>query len=228
MTDQSQSASRPCAGPGCGRRIPRHWRKRYCSDTCRAEDLRPGSRRFCYADPPYPGQSHLYRDHPDYGGEVDHRQLIDRLVAEFPDGWALSTSAGALRDVWAMCPEDVRLGFWLKEFVPMKPSLSIQFGWEAVLWRGGRPRKLEDGLVADFVRANPVAYKSVDGGVIGMKPAKFCRWIFNLLGSRPGDELVDLFPGSGAVAREWERFSIEPQLFFDRDPQARGQMELAL
>ena len=28
--------------------------------------------RIGYADPPYPGQAHLYKDHPDYGGEVDH------------------------------------------------------------------------------------------------------------------------------------------------------------
>ena len=28
--------------------------------------------RLAYADPPYPGNAWLYRDHPDYGGEVDH------------------------------------------------------------------------------------------------------------------------------------------------------------
>lgn len=216
MTVSGTSATRVCAGPGCDRGIPRHWRKRYCSPECRAEDLRPGPRRFAYADPPYPGQSHLYRDHPDFAGEVDHQELVDRLVAEFPDGWALSTSSRALRDVWALCPPDTRLGLWLKEFVPMKPSLSIQHGWEAVIWSAGRPRQLEHGIVSDFVVANPVPWKTVDGGVIGMKPPKFCRWLFALLGAQPGDELVDLYPGSGAVGREWERFSIEPQLWFDR------------
>jgi hypothetical protein len=41
--------------------------------------------RFAYADPPYIGQSkRLYGDHPDYAGEVDHAELIDRLMAEFP------------------------------------------------------------------------------------------------------------------------------------------------
>lgn len=24
--------------------------------------------RIAYADPPYPGMAHLYKDHPDYGG----------------------------------------------------------------------------------------------------------------------------------------------------------------
>ena len=32
--------------------------------------------RLTYADRPYPGKARLYRDHPDYGGEVDHAMLI--------------------------------------------------------------------------------------------------------------------------------------------------------
>jgi hypothetical protein len=42
-----------------------------------------------------------------------------------------------------------------------------------------------------------------------MKPEQFCFWLFNdLLGVRDDDELVDLFPGSGAVGRardSWRR-----------------------
>lgn len=46
--------------------------------------------RFAYADPPYPGQSAKhYGDHPDFAGEVDHDELIERLLGY--DGWALST-----------------------------------------------------------------------------------------------------------------------------------------
>lgn len=45
-----------------------------------------------YADPPYIGCAHLYSDHPDYAGEVDHAALIQRLEAEF-DGWVLHASA---------------------------------------------------------------------------------------------------------------------------------------
>jgi hypothetical protein len=37
------------------------------------------------------GKARLYRDHPDYGGEVDPAKLIEHLAAY--DGWALSTSA---------------------------------------------------------------------------------------------------------------------------------------
>lgn len=45
--------------------------------------------------------------------------------------------------------------------------------------------------------------------VTGAKPAAFCRWIFDLLDARPGDEFVDVFPGSGGVARAWSVFAGE-------------------
>ena len=48
------------------------------------------------ADPPYPGCAHLYREHPDYGGEVDHKALLERLQDEF-DGWVLHTHIPGLR-----------------------------------------------------------------------------------------------------------------------------------
>lgn len=65
-------------------------------------DPSPGSaRRLAYADPPYPGKARLYyREHPDYGGEVDHVELLSRLATY--DGWALSTSAAALPSVLAL------------------------------------------------------------------------------------------------------------------------------
>lgn len=217
---------RQCASTACTHRIPRHWRKRYCSPACRDHDHRPGPRRFAYADPPYPGQSYLYKDHPDFAGEVDHRELVDRLLAEFPDGWALSTSSRALQEVWGLCP-DARLGIWVKEFVPMKPTLAVQHGWEAVLWQGGRPRDpISEGIISDYVRANPVAYRQEKGGVIGMKPPAFCRWLFLLLGAQAGDELVDLYPGSGGVQREWDRFRAEPPLAF-AGPGNADQLALA-
>jgi hypothetical protein len=212
MTLPGQSDTRPCAS--CGRELARTRRQRYCSPVCRAEDLRAGPRRFAYADPPYPNTAHLYRDHPDFAGEVDHAELVERLVAEFPDGWALSTSAQALPDVLPLCPRGIRVMVWTKPFTPMKPSASVQYAWEPVLVHGGRPRSIEDGLVRDVVSANPVAYRAVDGGVIGMKPPAFCRWLFQVLGAGPDDELVDLFPGSGAVDRAWRAFCAQPPLTY--------------
>lgn len=42
--------------------------------------------------------------------------------------------------------------------------------------------------------------------VVGAKPAAFIRWVFDLLGALPGDEFVDVFPGSGGVGRAWELY----------------------
>lgn len=66
--------------------------------------------RLAYADPPYPGRAHLYEGHPDYAGEVDHEALIEHLNGwKRYDGWALSTSAAALRELLPLCPPDVRV-----------------------------------------------------------------------------------------------------------------------
>jgi hypothetical protein len=60
----------------------RQARHRFVRAVGYAESVAPGRRlRLAYADPPYSGNARLYRDHPDYGGEVDHAVLIGRLAA---------------------------------------------------------------------------------------------------------------------------------------------------
>lgn len=41
-------------------------------------------------------------------------------------------------------------------------------------------------------------------GLTGAKPEAVCHWAFEIAGCRPEDELVDLFPGTGAVSRAWQ------------------------
>ena len=185
--------------------------------------------RFAYADPPYPGKARkYYRDHADYGGEVDHRELIERLEAEFPDGWALSTSAGALQEILPMCPkprsrgaagggcgESLRLLAWCKP-VAQQGMGGPRYGWEPVILRGGR-RERAFGNPRDWLVCSPDLYTfraRPAGHVTGAKPPPFLTWLFGCLGARPGDELIDLYPGSGAVARAWESFSAQPELDF--------------
>lgn len=121
----------------------------YCKTSCRqaahrfkaarALSVTGGSPlRVAYADPPYPQLAdRYYRDHVDYAGEVDHRLLVDRLVSEFPDGWALSTSAAALQMVLALCPTSVRVAAW---FRGERPTASYRplVAWEPVIFHGGR------------------------------------------------------------------------------------------
>jgi hypothetical protein len=103
----------------------RQARHRFLRAVGQAEAVGPGrSLRLGYADQSYPGKARLYRDHPDYGGEVDHAALIGRLATY--DGWALSTSAGALPVVPALCPPWVRVAAWHRG---ERPTRSRWRGW---------------------------------------------------------------------------------------------------
>jgi len=167
----------------------------------RAEAVGPGRwLRLAYADPPYPGKARLYRDHPDYGGEVDHAALIARL-AEY-DGWALSTSAQALP---AVCPPGVRVAAWHRGERPTRSRWPLH-AWEPVIYCGGR-QLVTGARRADSLVCGVGPLDTLPGRVIGAKPAAVCRWIFALLGAAPGDRLDDLFPGSGAVGRAWDAYT---------------------
>ncbi len=190
-----------------------------CSQECRQSRHRfrisPATKtadepmRFFYCDPPYPGLAHYYKDQPTYGGEVDHRELVARLVAEAPDGWALSTSARSLQFVLALCPPDVRVAAWVKGS-RAGASNRARSAWEPVIIRGGRPLRLTSSEVLDDVLSWGGRQPSHPGAIIGMKPAPFCEWVFRQLGAMRRDQLVDLFPGSGAVGRAWRIYSGQP------------------
>lgn len=152
--------------------------------------------RFGYADPPYPGLSwKYYRDEVTYRGEVNHRDLIAQLERDFPDGWALSTSAKALRDVLPLCPPETRVCAWIKPGGAPTATMGIHNRWEALLVCRGR--QVAPGKV-DFLRAQPARFH---GELMGRKPLAFAAWLLGLLGAGAGDELVDLFPGTGMVGR---------------------------
>jgi len=156
--------------------------------------------KVAYADPPYPGQSAKhYAEHPDYKGEVDHEELLDQLQLHY-DGWALSTSSVALRDVLTMSPPDVRVMAWVKPFAAYKRNVTVAYTWEPVLVKPVRPatpNRIEGVVCRDHI-AESITMKR---GLTGAKPERFCWWLFEVLGLHPHDDLVDLFPGSGAVAR---------------------------
>jgi hypothetical protein len=162
--------------------------------------------KVAYADPPYPGQSaRHYADHPDYAGEVDHAELINRLVREYPEGWALSTSSTALREIWNLCPDETRVAVWVKPFAAFK-NQRVTFAWEPILYiaRGGVAERVSTGFVRDWVSAMPPIFKGPASGTKGEKPQEFSFWLFGLLGLQADDEFHDLFPGSGAVMNAWQ------------------------
>ncbi len=186
----------------------RRARHRFLRAVGYADSVAPGRPlRLAYADPPYPGKAWLYRDHPDYGGEVDHALLIDRLAGY--EGWALSTSVEALPAVLARCPAGVRVAAWHRVERSTRSRWPLHT-WEPVLYSGGR--QLTGGARrADSMVCGVAPLDTLPGRVIGAKPAAVCRWIFSLLGAAPGDTLDDLFPGSGAVGRAWAAFTSSPE-----------------
>jgi len=180
----------------------RQARHRFLRAAGYAESVTGRSLRLAYADPPYPGKAYLYQDHPDYAGEVDHAELIERLAAY--DGWALSTSAAALPAVLTACPPGARVAAWHKGERVTRSRYPLS-AWEPVIYHGGRQLPGQHG--ADSIACGVTPVFTVPGHVIGAKPAAVCRWIFTLLGAAPGDTLDDLYPGSGAVSRAWAAYT---------------------
>ena len=160
---------------------------------------------FAYADPPYLGcAAKLYGDHPDhaiYDTDAGHRQLIERLTDEYPDGWALSLHTPSLRVLLPMCPDDARVAAWVKPVASFKPNVHPAYAWEPVIYRGGRKRTRRDLTPRDFHSENITLRK----GLAGAKPPGFALWILDLLNVRADmcDTIHDLFPGTGAMLSAW-------------------------
>lgn len=168
--------------------------------------------KFAYADPPYLGCCSFYgHHHPDgrcWDDLETHRLLIERLEQEFPDGWALSLASTNLRILFPLLPEDVRIGVWTKPFCAFKKYVRPAYAWEPVAFRGGRnpcngyrhdpPQKRGTQTTPKDFISEPIALQR---GLVGAKPERVCRWILDLLNFQPGDEIVDLFPGTGVMGR---------------------------
>jgi len=168
--------------------------------------------RFAYADPPYLGcgvthYGHQHERAADYDSLDAHAALIDRLVREFPEAWALSLHSPSLRAILPLCPEGVRVGGWFKPFASFKPNVNPAYCWEPVIFWGGRSAAERGGRKALTTRDYVEAGITLKRGTSGAKPERFAFWIFEFLGARAGDEFHDLFPGSGAVTRAWNTWS---------------------
>lgn len=85
---------------------------------------------------------------------------------------------------------------------PSRRGLTRPTCWEPVFFRSRREWSPDRATVRDYVAANITLQR----GVSGAKPETFCVWLFELLGMTPADEFTDLFPGSGAVSRAWEKW----------------------
>jgi hypothetical protein len=171
--------------------------------------------RLAYADPPDFGLAekfygHLHPEAARFDTLEAHAELFARL-AEF-DGWAYSLHTPALRAILPLAPEGVRVAAWVKPFASFKKGVNPAYCWEPVIFVSARGAKDRDQPERGGGRVSTRDYLSepitLQRGLTGAKPDAFCRWVFDLIGARPDDDFHDLFPGSGAVARAWERFSM--------------------
>jgi hypothetical protein len=155
--------------------------------------------KIAYADPPYIGQAKKHYN----SNEINHKELIEQLIRDYPDGWALSCSSCSLKEILSYCPDGIRIMAWVKPFCSFKPNVNPAYAWEPVIVFGGRKINGKgQNTVRDWVSANITLKR----GVHGVKPKEFCFWLFNVLGLTADDEFVDLFFGSGAVSSAWNEF----------------------
>lgn len=154
--------------------------------------------RIAYADPPYPGCAHLYKNHPDYAGEVDHAALVHRLETEF-DGYVLHTASTTLAQVLALKPSG-RLMAWVKPFAAFKRNVSVAYAWEPVIVKACRKPVVRGRVVMRDWFSHSIMMKK---GLTGAKPPALVRWALEVVGADPNDEFFDLFPGTGIVEKTW-------------------------
>ena len=172
------------------------------------------AREIGLRNPPYPGCAHLYKDHPDYAGEVDHHALVGKLIYDF-DGYCLHTSSVALADILRLFrievgPKDMpRVMAWVKPFAAFKRNVPVAYAWEPVLVRACRKPVVKPGMTYRDWIAESITLKR---GLTGAKPERVCQWLFEVMGCEPDDELCDLFPGTGAVTAAWDAWSRQGRL----------------
>jgi hypothetical protein len=154
--------------------------------------------KFAYADPPYYKQGKkLYGKLHDQAEVWDAKQahidLINRLITEYPDGWAMSCNPADLP--WIIKHDGIRICAWTKTFHQIRPT-TVQYAWEAVLLYGGRKDNRRKPMVRDWLSCR-IAMKK---GLTGAKPLEFNLWLLDLLNYQNGDVLDDLFPGTNGMA----------------------------
>lgn len=166
--------------------------------------------KFAYADPPYLGYSkQKYSEHHENAKQYDkkdaHIELVERLVAEYPDGWMLSCNSKDLQWLLPHCPKNVRVAAWTKTFHQIRVNVSVQYAWEPVIFFGGRDMRHRRPMTRDWLSC-PIAMRK---GLQGSKPDQFFEWILAMIGWLPEDTVDDLFPGTYGLSETMERLTKE-------------------
>jgi hypothetical protein len=130
-----------------------------------------------------------------------HQELVERLIANY-DGWGIAMAHDNLRDYLPLIPSaiPIRIGIWTKPQT-MPSGARVVNNYEPVIVHIPEGRKASNGQTI-FPR-DSVTISRLNNGFPGAKPPSWTRWVLDMLGYDPeADTVDDLFPGSGAIARE--------------------------
>lgn len=136
--------------------------------------------RFAYADPPYLGQGQRrYGEHHDEAHLWDrpstHLAMVETLINDYPDGFAISLHEPSLQDYLGWVPRDRRrICVWFKTFAAFKPNVRVAYTWEPLIVVGGRRRSADGAEVCTDVLREPI---TMQRGLPGAKPERFCSLV---------------------------------------------------
>jgi hypothetical protein len=162
--------------------------------------------RLAYADPPYVNCAHLYKDQPEYAGEIDYPVLVKSLYEEY-DGYILHASSPSIPYlVGLLPPETYRIMAWIKPFAAFKKNVSVAYAWEPVFVKPLRKPVVKHKVIMRDWYPCSITMKK---GLTGAKPPKLIRWAFEMVGLEHNDDLVDLYPGTGIVTETWKEWKMD-------------------
>ena len=147
-----------------------------------------GTAKINYKPADYHPEAHLWDD------PNKHQTLITELENNY-DGFALCMAHDNLQDLLPMFSVKIKVCIWHKWTLPSRSVISNNY--EPVIIRVPDSRK---GAKKGFTTPDVFTYQKREGvGFAGRKPEAFTHWLLNLMQYQEGDELIDLFNGSGAV-----------------------------
>jgi hypothetical protein len=172
--------------------------------------------KLAIADPPYLGRAHRWYgvggrakgrgkgradEHPEaylWDKPETHIDLALTLLADF-DGFAIACTSHSLSTYLSVIETEsengIRILSWIKP-ASLPSGSRITQSWEPVIVKvpkerkgRGKGKQMIDYLICTAPRK----------GFAGSKPTQWTWWVMDAMGYKEGDEIVDLFNGSGAV-----------------------------
>lgn len=182
--------------------------------------------KFAIADPPYLGSAYRWYglngrakghglgradQHPEaelWDKPEKHIELANKLLNEF-DGFAIALTSHSLSTYLSVIKTErengIRVMSWIKP-ASLPSGSRITQSYEPVIVKIPKDRKGRNSgkqMVDYLIKAAPRK------GFAGSKPKEWTIWVMQAMGVRQEDEVIDLFNGSGAVAKAIEEYKKE-------------------